>query len=149
MSGGAQNPQGTNGTLNAPGSGGITNMPGYGSGLQQFMDIGGLFPRPMPDNSAPSQLPSLGIMPQYYDPNSFGGYAKLGPGQFNAMASHMAGRQYVPTMMKGKPLPVQHVVAAAAPSGSGGSSTLVKMLAGGLAGSLLPGPAGGSLGGLF
>lgn len=48
--------------------------------------------------SVPSVLPTLaGIgAPQRYSPASFGGYANLGAGPFNAMAAQMAGPVYQP-----------------------------------------------------
>jgi len=58
---------------------------------------------PKSSSGTPSVLPMLpGVgAPQLYDPNSFGGYAKLGAGPYNAMAAQMAGRVYDPRLLAG------------------------------------------------
>ncbi|HSN18275.1 MAG TPA: hypothetical protein VLV87_08685 [Gammaproteobacteria bacterium] len=62
---------------------------------------------PRGQSSVPSVLPTLPNVgaPRIYSPNSFSGYADLGSGPYNQMASHMAGKMY-------GPVPIQ-------PAGSG------------------------------
>lgn len=94
---GVSNPQGQNGTLNGAGTGGITDAPFYGTPMQQMADPLHLFPSPMADNSAPSQLPNLGINAKFYGGNFV---PQGGGGYWNNMAGKLAGPRYVPMAAK-------------------------------------------------
>lgn len=123
-----------NGTQNS------SNLPLFGTPEQQMADPLHLFPGTAPPNpGAPSALTNSAgpngssINAKFFNPNSFGGYANLGPGQFNAMASRMAGPQYKPTLMP--QAPQQNAPAPQMPGGAGSSSgtsnkTLLAMLGG-------------------
>jgi hypothetical protein len=75
-------------------------------------------------NGTPTTLPTLpGVgAPKIYDPNSFGGYAALGAGPYNKMASQMAGKVYKPTLMNPVPAAGKGLVAGP-PGGKGGASS--------------------------
>jgi len=88
-----------------------------------------IFPSSNPNangNGVPATLPTLPNVgaPQIYKPNSFGGYASLGAGPYNAMASRMAGPQYRPQLMGGGMAPIP---ALAPTAGKGASPTLGTM----------------------
>jgi|SRR5579859_4850532 len=73
------------------------------------------------NGSAPSVLPTLSGAgaPQTYSPSSFGGYAKLGVGPYNQMASQMAGPVYNPTLAQPTASPGKGMTTAPT-SGKGG-----------------------------
>ena len=88
-----------------------------------------LFPSSNPNGAAgstPSVLPTLpGVgAPKIYDPNSFGGYAALGAGPYNKMASQMAGKVYKPTLMNPVPAAGKGLVAGPSSGKGGASSTM-------------------------
>lgn len=69
----------------------------------------------------PSTLPTLANVgnPKIYDPGSFNGYAYLGGGPFNQMASQLAGPQYAPTPQGAQPGSGKGLPPALAGSGGG------------------------------
>lgn len=77
-----------------------------GGGMDPLNLMGSPTPPPGVPNSLTNSAGPGGsaINPQFFNPSSFGGNAKLGPGQYNAMASKMAGPQYRPTLMPQKPV---------------------------------------------
>lgn len=89
------------------------------------------------NGGAPAVLPTLpGIgVPQTYDPGSFGGYANLGAGPYNQMASQMAGPAYNPTLMQLTASPGKGMT----PQASGkGTSAVYAPVSYGIRASMLP-----------